>query len=274
MAEFGQTPLQLFVEPHPARLEGASDGPLLTESQLRSQEDGALRSQGASDGPLLTGSQWATHVRSHASEAELRRSYGQQDHTGGDANGGDANGGDANGRDTNGGGADRGGSSLSAVAPPMAGVAVAGSGAVGAVRGAECAPAWEAGAMGAMGGVGGVGAAVGGHPSSMSVAETLCGLSVLRRESGIHSQPVTPATRTMAAPSPRPSPPPHSHPLAQVTAVCHAEDGTTLCSTSGTQLRIFCLKRERLLRSAHHAAELQISSCVHKPFHEPSMNLP
>ena len=35
-----------------------------------------------------------------------------------------------------------------------------------------------------------------------------------------------------------------------VSAACHAEDGSTLCSVSANQLRVFCPHRRKLLRAA------------------------
>ena len=51
------------------------------------------------------------------------------------------------------------------------------------------------------------------------------------------------------------------HPGSAVSACCHAEDGSTLCSVSGNQLRVFCPHRQRLVR-ASSAGELQLSSCL------------
>ena len=50
VAEFGQTPLQLFIEPHPPRLAGASQAPLVAESELLAGLRAAAHEQARSVG--------------------------------------------------------------------------------------------------------------------------------------------------------------------------------------------------------------------------------
>ena len=73
------------------------------------------------------------------------------------------------------------------------------------------------------------------HARAASRLGAVARLAVTRRVNGLHS--------------------------SAVSSVCHAEDGSTLCSTSVNQLRIFCPNRSRLLR-ASAAGELNVSSCI------------
>ena len=182
VAEFGQTPLQLFIEPHPPRLAGASQAPLVAESEL------------------LAGLRAAAH--------EQARSVGYGDAAGG-----------------------------AAALPPsmgMLGASASGAWDVAEAGGASSGPSSGAGRGRAAERVrnGGPSAATMG---AARVLEALSRLEEVGREKGLHAE--------------------------GVSALCHAEDGTTLCVASASIFKVYCRTRAKLLRSAR-VAELQTSSCV------------
>ena len=186
VAEFGQVPLQLFDEPHPQRLAGASREALLSEVELKlklekEEAEQALALQTV-DRPDLSPTVSEDEPASSASAAAMAalqrppRQLERQD--------------DDHIRS----GSGRGG------------------------RGGEA---------------GDLGSRV--HARAASRLGAVARLAVTRRVNGLHS--------------------------SAVSSVCHAEDGSTLCSTSVNQLRIFCPNRSRLLR-ASAAGELNVSSCI------------
>ena len=179
VAEFGQVPLQLFVEPHPPRLAGASRGALTSATELLAR----LERENDAPPPL------PTHGIS-----------------GGISGGG-------------------GGGGLAGPGSAVPGSASSRSAAAMAALLGQPSP---------------LGTERGGDPRergsrSSTRLDMVSRLAVVRRVEGLHS----------------------SH----VTSVCHAEDGSTLVSTSANQLRIFCPKRSRLLR-ASAAGDLDVSACL------------